>query len=241
MENNTKRIKILEQIAQAIYREWFVYFRFPGHEKVKKVDSKTEFGKIPERWKVGQIKEIVNLLSGYAFKSNVFVNGGKYKVITIKSVHDGQFRPEGSDTVDATPKNMPEHCYLDDDDILLSLTGNIGRACLVYGENLLLNQRVAKLEYKKSNQPFVYGLFRNPDFQTQLQNLAIGAAQQNLSPIQTAKLEIVIPDVKILGLYGENTKPLLKEIVELNKQNCILRQARDLLLPKLVTGEITVK
>lgn len=241
IENNTKRIKILEEIAQAIYREWFVYFRFPGHEKVKMIDSKTEFGKIPEGWEIGKIKDVVDLLSGYAFKSGTFVEGGKYKIITIKSVHDGQFKPEGSDTIETVPEKMPEHCHLKDGDILLSLTGNIGRACLVYGKDLLLNQRVAKLDYKKSNQPFIYGLFRNSDFQAQLQNLAIGAAQQNLSPVQTAELSIVIPAAKILGSYREAAESMLKEIVELNRQNYVLRQARDLLLPKLVTGEIEVK
>ncbi len=241
IENNTKRIKILEEMTQAIYREWFVYFRFLGHEKVKMVDSKTDFGKIPEGWKIGKVKDVVNLLSGYAFKGGTFVEGGKYKIITIKSVHDGQFKPEGSDTVEIAPGKMPEHCYLKDGNILLSLTGNIGRACLVYGENLLLNQRVAKLDYTKSNRPFVYGLFRNSDFQTQLQNLAIGAAQQNLSPVQTAELSMVIPAVKILDSFNGLVESILKEIVELNKRNFVLRQARDLLLPKLVTGEVEVK
>ncbi len=136
---------------------------------------------------------------------------------------------------------MPEHCNLNDGDILLSLTGNVGRVCMVYGKDLLLNQRVAKLEPKKSYYTFVYGLFRSPDFKIGLQNLAVGAAQQNLSPVQTSELPVVIPPTEILDAYGILAEPMLKDIVELNKQNYVLRQARDLLLPKLVTGEIEVR
>lgn len=67
IENNERRIKILEEMAQNLYREWFVKFRFPGHEKVKIVDS--SLGKIPEGWKIGQVNSLLSLKSGYAFKS----------------------------------------------------------------------------------------------------------------------------------------------------------------------------
>jgi len=84
IENNTKRIKILEQIAQAIYKEWFVYFRFPGCEKVKMIDpirnsassngagSKTEFGKIPSGWKIGKLSDLANITMGQSPSSNFY-------------------------------------------------------------------------------------------------------------------------------------------------------------------------
>ncbi|MDP3794354.1 MAG: restriction endonuclease subunit S, partial [bacterium] len=75
IENNTKRIKILEQMAQAIYKEWFVYFRFPGHEKVKMIDSKTEFGKIPEGWGVKKLGDKINILRGKNITKNTIVPG----------------------------------------------------------------------------------------------------------------------------------------------------------------------
>ena len=76
IENNTRRIAILEEMAEAIYREWFVNFRFPGHENVKLVES--PLGKIPEGWKVGVVNDLLGLLSGFAFKSNTFVDVGNY-------------------------------------------------------------------------------------------------------------------------------------------------------------------
>ena len=81
IENNTRRIAILEEMARRIYEEWFVHFRFPGHEKVKMVDS--ELGKIPEGWKVTPLSNIVKFLSGYAFKSSDFVERGIFPLVTI--------------------------------------------------------------------------------------------------------------------------------------------------------------
>ena len=81
IENNQKQIKLLEEAAQRLYKEWFVDLRFPGHESVKVVDG------VPEGWKTNEVKSVVSLLSGYAFKSGDFVDGGKYKIVTIKNVH----------------------------------------------------------------------------------------------------------------------------------------------------------
>ncbi|MDO8590978.1 MAG: restriction endonuclease subunit S, partial [bacterium] len=71
--NNTRRIKILEQMAQAIYTEWFVNFRFPGHRKVRMVDSGTDFGKIPEGWSIGKLSDLANITMGQS-PSSVFYN-----------------------------------------------------------------------------------------------------------------------------------------------------------------------
>ncbi len=81
-----------------------------------------------------------SLLSGYAFKSSEFNDEGKYKIITIKNVKDGQFDGDNVKRMINIPEKMPEHCKLVDGDILLSLTGNVGRVCIVHGENFLLNE-----------------------------------------------------------------------------------------------------
>ncbi len=71
IENNTRRIKILEEMAQALYREWFVHFRFPGHEKVQMVDS--PLGRIPEGWEVKQVANIALIYRGRSYKSEDLV------------------------------------------------------------------------------------------------------------------------------------------------------------------------
>ena len=155
IENYQKQIKLLEEAAQRLYKEWFVDLRFPGHENTKIVDG------VPEGWEKKKVKDFVELQSGYAFKSSTFKDGCPYKIVTIKNVKDGVFESENVSTIKTVPEKMPNHCFLKDGDILLSLTGNVGRVCIVIGENYLLNQRVAKLKTKYP--AYTYTLFRSHD------------------------------------------------------------------------------
>ena len=240
IENNTRRIAILEEMAQAVYREWFVNFRFPGHENVKLVDS--PLGQIPEGWVAGVVNDLLKLLSGFAFKSKTFVDDGGYKVVTIKHVHDGEFQTNSMSLLDSPPDRMPAHCHLETADVLMSLTGNIGRTCLVFGESFLLNQRVAKLHpHRPQDRPLVYWMFRSLDTRQRLEQIANGVAQQNLSPVQTGKMEVPIPPVELRDSYAEVASPMVEAILNLNRKNANLRTTRDLLLPKLISGKLDVE
>ena len=232
IENNQKQIKLLEEAAQRLYKEWFVDLRFPGHENIPIIDG------VPQGWKINAVKSIVSLLSGYAFKSGDFVEDGKYKIVTIKNVQDGSFDGENVNTITEIPSKMPSHCILNDGDILLSLTGNVGRVCLVNGDDYLLNQRVAKLDSKYP--AYAYCLFRNKDMFDIMNNLANGAAQQNLSPIRTENVRILIPSDSLIGIFENVVSPMISKMLVLNKTNNDLKQARDRLLPKLMIGELEV-
>ena len=232
IENNQKQIKLLEEAAQRLYKQWFIDLRYPGHETTKIVDG------LPEGWHYKPVNSIVSLLSGYAFKSDSFSENGRYKIVTIKNVQDGVFDGENVSLVDDIPPKMPTHCVLNNGDVLLSLTGNVGRVCMVVGENYLLNQRVAKL---KSDYPsFTYCIFRSKDMYDEMNNLANGAAQQNLSPIRTGQIKIAVPPSDILELFENEVNPIIAKILLLNKQNKSLSQSRDRLLPKLMNGELEV-
>ena len=232
IDNNQKQIKLLEEDAQRLYKEWFVDLRFPGYEDVKIVNG------VPEGWKKDTIDSRIELLSGYAFKSSEFNDEGKYKIITIKNVKDGQFDGVNVNRMVNIPEKMPEHCKLVDGDILLSLTGNVGRVCIVHGENFLLNQRVAKL--RSNNMAYTYCLFRSKDMFDNMNNLTNGVAQQNLSPIRTGKINIVFPTDALIQMFEKTVNPMLNKITVLNKSILSLSQARDRLLPKLMNGEIEV-
>ena len=232
IENNQKQIKLLEEATQRLYKEWFVDLRFPGYEDVKIVDG------VPEGWKKDTIDSRIELLSGYAFKSSEFNDEGKYKIITIKNVKDGQFDGDNVNCMINIPEKMPEHCKLVDGDILLSLTGNVGRVCIVHGENFLLNQRIAKL--RSNNMAYTYCLFRSKDMFDNMNNLTNGVAQQNLSPIRTGKINIVFPTDALIQMFEKTVNPMLNKITVLNKSILSLSQARDRLLPKLMNGEIEV-
>jgi type I restriction enzyme, S subunit len=239
IENNLRRIKILEEMAQNLYREWFVNFRFPGHEKARFVDS--PLGRIPEGWSCGVINDLFKLYSGYPFKSNDFVKPAKYAMVTIKNVKDGVFLYDIEGQIAELPSNMSSHCILYTGDILISLTGNVGRTCLVFGGDYLLNQRVAKIvPHVKYNHSYVYLMCRQKDFQKRLENIASGVAQQNLSPINMGNMEVVVPAEKLLQIFALYTENIIELILKRYLQNKALRQTRDLLLPKLISGEVDV-
>ena len=239
IENNTRRIKNLEEMARMIYREWFVNFRFPGHEQVKMVDS--PLGLIPDGWEVGNINDFVSIKSGFAFKSTTFLDEGSYGLVTIKNVQDGLFNPVCSSRIEDLPQRFPDYCILKGGDILLSLTGNIGRTCLVYGSNLLLNQRVAKLvPLERKNRAFVYFAFRQEEMRAKLEQISNGVAQQNLSPVETGRMEFCIPSKLVLSRFSDACEQIINQLLVMYKRNQNLRQTRDLLLPKLISGEVAV-
>jgi type I restriction enzyme S subunit len=140
IENNKRRIAILEKMAEEIYREWFVRMRFPASAKAtagKPVNSNDS-----NFWSPGQlvpINRLVKFLSGYSFKSQDYSPSGRFGIVTIKNVQDGLYIPDCSDRIEEPPSNMKKYCYLRDGDILMSLTGNVGRVCRVHGTGNLLN------------------------------------------------------------------------------------------------------
>ena len=254
IELNQQINKTLEAIGQALFKRWFVDFEFPfdfaqgkPNEKGKPYKSNggemvdSELGEIPKKWRIGVITDITEILSGFAFRSNDFIKYGKYRLVTIKNVQDGYFRENTKDGLEKIPQKMPEYCKLKMGDILLSLTGNVGRVCHVIGKNYLLNQRVAKLQpLKNQDYVFVYLFFRQKSILNLLENISSGTAQQNLSPIQTGNTKIFIPDRKILNNFGDTVNPLFNKILENNIQIQALSKIRDSLLPRLMSGKIRV-
>lgn len=237
IELNNKINAQLEEMAQAIFKSWFVDFE--PFKDGKFVQS--ELGLIPEGWRVGTLGEIVIFKNGFAFKSSDFSKDGKYKIITIKGVQDGVLTTEGADTINFIPPKMPDYCNLSEGNILLSLTGNVGRVCLVDKTNLLLNQRVAKLVPKNSNDyMFVYLLFRRKETKEKLISISRGTAQANLSPIETSNLEFIIPPRQALDSFSDIMKSIYLKELRLKQENSHLAQLRDTLLPKLMNGEIEI-
>lgn len=232
IENNQKRIKLLEQMAENLYKEWFVRFRFPGYETA-------EFeGGMPKGWTRCKLGDLIDFQNGFAFKSETFVPEGKYKVITIKNVQDGQFDSSNADRVEDIPKGMPSYCKLSEGDILLSLTGNVGRVCHVIGDNMLLNQRVAKI--KSSHSHFAYCMLRTPAMFAYLNMIAYGTAQLNLSPIKAANLKIIKPTESIMEAFDKVVAPLFSSVFNLYNQIDFLSSQRDLLLPRLMSGKLSI-
>jgi len=213
----------LEKMAETLFRKCFIE------------DAK-------EEWKSGRVGDLIRILSGFAFKSSSFVESGKYRLITIKGVQDGYLELTNSNRIDELPEQMPEFCKLQIGDILLSLTGNVGRCCLVDTTYLLLNQRVAKLHpIKERDKAFTYFFFRQPKIKQLLEDMAKGTAQANLSPIETSNMELKIPDDYTLNEFSSLVTPWLEKLIFNKKSIQTLTKIRDSLLPKLMSGEVTVE
>ena len=237
IELNNKINADLEEMAQAIFKNWFVDFE--PFKDGKFVDS--ELGMIPEGWKVGTIGDIVEFQNGFTFSSKDFSENGEYKIITIKSVQDGCLVTEGSSKVTEYPTKMPAYCKLQSGDILLSLTGNVGRCCLVTETNLLLNQRVAKIKAKECyDNSFSYALFRLKETKELLISISRGTAQANLSPVEASKLPMVIPSEDARKSFSMISDSIMNKIISIHIENSRLSLLRDTLLPRLMSGEIEV-
>ena len=232
IETNNERIKALEQMAENLYKEWFVRFRFPGHETVEFDNG------IPKTWDKKKLSDIVKFLNGFAFKSEEYDDEGEYIVITIKNVQNGKLDMSSIERICTIPYGMPDYCILSKGDILMSLTGNVGRVCFVSEDNCLLNQRVCKIV---SQYPYYIFVFFKQEviFQT-LCNIAYGTAQLNLSPILAGKIKVFFPSVGLMKQYNDTVAPFYNEIQKLNEQNQSLVKQRDLLLPRLMSGKMEV-
>ena len=237
IENNRRINDNLEQQAQTLYKSWFVDFE--PFKNGKFIES--ELGLIPEGWKIGKINDVINLLSGFPFKSSDFQENGDYQLITIKGVQDGYLDVTSADRLSSLPSKMPQYCILNIGDILISLTGNVGRICIVDRNNLLLNQRVAILSPKNIRDSFyAYTMFRSESMKNELIHLARGTAQLNLSPIETGEKLTVIPPDSILEAFAKVGKGTFNQYISLKMENIRLMEMRDSLLPKLMSGELKI-
>lgn len=187
------------------------------------------------------LSEIMCFDNGFAFQSKNYLPSGKYRVITIKNVQDGFIDSTGAAFIDSVPQNMKACCFLHTGDVLLSLTGNVGRVGIVCENNLLLNQRVAKfMPFESDMLPFLYFFFRQPIMKSKLETIAKGTAQLNLSPVETLRQEIPY-EKETAKACSQALNPLYRAIISNNQQNFALKKLRDNLLPKLMNGEIEIK
>jgi type I restriction enzyme, S subunit len=240
IENCERRIRGLDEMARALYREWFVLFRYPGHERVPLVSSSV--GNRPEGWEMRTLGDLVQFRSGFAFKSGKFTAEGEHRLATIKNVQDGKFNPECDSRMNDLPDNLPPHCVLQTGDILLSLTGNVGRVCLVYDGPFLLNQRVSRLvPAEEFDWAIVYSMFREPAMRAKLEQLSTGVAQQNLSPVLASKMEFARPPTELRRRFATLVEPMVRRTVDLYSTISNVRKTRDLLLPRLLSGQLAAE
>lgn len=183
------------------------------------------------------LKDFVSFMSGYPFSTESYSKSGKYKLYTIKNVQDGKVIAKVDNYIEKLPNNLPDYCELKKGDLIMSLTGNVGRVGIVYDENTLLNQRLVKIGDSK-NRVFNYIMFRDQTIKTRIEKLSHGTSQKNVSPIDIGNLEIVIPNDEYLNKFNEKYDIFLSIIISNLEENLKLEELRNFLLPYLMSEKI---
>ncbi|MEH6706022.1 MAG: restriction endonuclease subunit S [Galbibacter orientalis] len=239
IENNLKRIKLLEQAAQNIYKEWFVNLRFPGYENTF-INEETG---LPKGWAYGVVSDLCQVKSGYAFKSKQWKKEGN-PVIKIKNINNNTVSLNDSGFVDDEVADVAKKYELFTGDVVIAMTGaTVGKVGLIpkIDNRIYLNQRVGlfrPLSEENNNIALVFSFFLTDDSQQQVLNFAQGAAQPNISGSEIGNIKLSIADSKVLSEFNKLIKPSLDLIQTLYGQNQKLKAARDILLPRLMNRTI---
>lgn len=237
IENNTRRIQILERMAQAIYREWFANFRFPGHGKVKLVES--PLGKIPQGWQVRRLDEVASL-NGLSIRRGEGPREVLY--VDISSVATGRIEkiePMRFADAPGRARRIVRH----GDTVWSCVRPNRKSFSLILNPpaNLIVSTGFAVLTPANVPFAFLYQAVTTDDFVAYLTNHATGAAYPAVTARDFEAAKMVVPDDSLLRLFHEQCEPMMLLKENLLRKNGNLRHTRDLLLPKLISGALSVE
>jgi type I restriction enzyme S subunit len=219
VESNTRRIKILEEMAQSIYKEWFVDFRFPGHKNVKFVDS--PLGKIPEGWEIVKVEDIVERVS----------SGKKYDNNTVFKTGAVPVLDQGKSGIIGYHNEEPGVLASEEAPIIVFANHTCYQRIILFPFSAI--QNVLPFVPKQDMYRNIYwlhyatcGLITFNDYK--------GHWPEFMSK------SLLLPVKNICESFGEIAKPIVRNIYKLERKNKNLRRTRDLLLPKLISGEIDI-
>lgn len=232
IENNQKKIKLLEEAAQRLYKEWFVDLRFPGHENVKIVDG------VPEGWESCRLRDVAEI-NGRNIDENYPYD--KINYIDIGSVRNGRILEKANYNLEEAP-GRAKRIVQDGDVIWGMVRPNLRAYAMVLNpdKNDVFSTGFAVLTSKKVPFSFLYCNVTTEEFVGYLVNCTNGAAYPAVKPIHFEEYNVSIPPNNLLNKFHNITEPYFRKIYYLNKQISSLREARDRLLPKLMSGEIEV-
>lgn len=226
IENNLRRIKILEEMAQSLYREWFVHFRFPGHEAARFIDS--SLGRIPKGWEVRKILDFADVTYGFSFKANRFNTAGEgIPVVRIRNIQDGL-------TETYTEEEGAFKHRIKNGDILVGMDGDF-HMTIWSGGDAWQNQRVAKFRPKGAMGNYLLFLTLEKPIHF-FDSTITGTTVAHLGDNHIKTIEFASPPEALMQKASDLLDPLAQEQLNLRRRNQNLRQTRDLLLPKLITA-----
>lgn len=243
IENNQKQIKLLEEAAQRLYKEWFIDLRFPGHENVEIVDG------VPEGWNIRTLGELNHRLeSGSRPKGGIDSNlkDGIPSIGAENVIGLGKYNFSSEKLISKEFYENMNKGKLKDRDILIYKDGAyIGRTSLFQDDfphrKASVNEHVFLLHMDdEALQYYVFFTLYRPEYYLKMQNLNKNSAQPGINMKVLKTLDILVPNQSIVTEFNDLVSPIIKSIFSKSKQIKMLTEARDRLLPKLMSGEIEV-
>ena len=227
IENYQKQIKLLEEAAQRLYKEWFVELRFPGHENTKMVDG------LPEGWERRAVSQLGEYLNGFAFKPSDWQELGR-PIIKIKEMGNGV----GNDTPRNNGERVPSKYLVKAGDLLFSWSATL-MVIVWSGEEGWLNQHLFKVTPSEGiGREFLLQSLSNAI--EEFQNLTTGSTMKHIQRNKLDQVFVNVPNDEIMELYNNVAEKVREEILHLSSQIRLLTEARDRLLPKVMGGEVEV-
>ena len=225
IENNRRRIALLEEAARLLYREWFIHFRFPGHEQIAIVEG------IPEGWKWRTLVELAEVVMGQSPKSRFYNDAGD-GLPFHQGVSDYGFRFVSHRTYSSVVTKIAEV-----GDILISVRAPVGRINITR-DRIILGRGLAAIRSRTGHQSFLLYAMKNHFYAENI--IGTGAIYAATNKKELGGQIFLEPSALLLREFDDQANAIDLQIGCLTSQNDNLAQARDLLLPRLMNGEIAV-
>ena len=233
IENNRRRIQLLEESARLLYREWFFHLRFPGHEHVKIING------VPEGWEKNTISKLGDVVTGKTPSTKDPDNfGGKIPFIKTPDMHKNPIVIESAQYLSEKGANSQTKKYIPKDSIMVSCIGTVG-VVAISAIKAQTNQQINTIIPQKDHFRY-YVYFALSDLKSRLEAMGGGATMVNVNKGKFESLPIVIPSDSILQEFHEVCNPIFLQIRNLLIQNQKIKTARDIMLPRFMNGEIEV-
>ena len=235
IENNQKQIKLLEEAAQRLYKEWFVDLRFPGYENTKIVDG------VPEGWNECTVESFGTVITGKTppTSNKEYYTNGKVPFVTIPDMHNVVYPLKTEKRLTIEGAQTQKNKYIPPNSVMISCIGTVGLVSIAT-EVCQTNQQINSIILNNEDDLYFFyeSMLRMKDLLDGLGSN--GATMTNVNKSKLEKLIIISPSKDIVKQYNDVCKPLFESALNLSRKNVYLKNMREALLPKLMSGEVEV-
>ncbi len=240
IENNQKQIKLLEEAAQRLYKEWFIDLRFPGHENTPIVDG------VPDGWSYRPLSDLFSFIRGKSYTSKELSETNGVLMINLKNIR--AFGGYNRNAEKRFTGKYKEEQALSPGDLIMAVTDMtqerrlVGHAAIVpdLGEPMTLSMDLIKLVPLRIKKSYLYSSLYYGGYSLKISPLANGVNVLHLKPEAMMNLQMLVPTGELMDAFGKVFGPIQSRIELLQKQIDAAAESRDRLLPKLMSGEIEV-